>query len=238
MVSTALQSKYPSYSFLGEETYQPGMHLTSAPTFVVDPIDGTTNFVHRNPYVCISLGLAVDKTPVVGVVYNPFQDLLYTAITGHGAYLSGETRLPLKQPVEPLTKLRDSLVAVEWGSDRDGQNWDCKTKTFANLGHVDGAMVHSLRSFGSAALNLCSVASGTLDVYWEGGCWAWDVCAGWVILKEAGGIIVDGNPGNWDCEVDGRRYLAVRGSEPKGKGQRELVEEFWGFVEGSFDYTA
>lgn len=213
------------------------MILSSAPTFVVDPIDGTVNFVHRNPNVCISLGFAVNKVPCVGVVFNPFTDTLYTAITGKGAFLNGKTSLPLKHPVEPLTKLSDSLVAVEWGSDRSGQNWDTKVKTFANLARTDGGMVHSLRSFGSAALNLCSVAAGTLDLYWEGGCWAWDVCGGWVILKEAGGIIVDGNPGHWECPVDGRKYLAVRGS-PDGKGQKEIVEEFWSFVDGTFDYTS
>jgi myo-inositol-1(or 4)-monophosphatase len=89
-------------------------------------------------------------------------------------------------------------------------------------------MVHGLRSFGSAALNLCGVASGGLDVYWEAGCWAWDVCAGWVILEEAGGIMVDANPGNWEPRVDERRYMAVRG----GEGQKEIIEEFWGQVHG------
>lgn len=70
-----------------------------------------------------------------------------------------------------------------------------------------------------------------------GGCWAWDVCAGWVILKEAGGIIVDGNPGSWDPAVDSRKYLAVRGA-PEGKGQKEFVEEFWSYVEGRMEYES
>lgn len=98
-------------------------------------------------------------------------------------------------------------------------------------------MVRSFRSLGSAALNICAVAEGTVDLYWEGGCWEWDVCAGWVILEEAGGCIVDGNPGQWGdrVDLDGRRYLAVRGAEA-GNGQREIVEEFWGFVQGKLDY--
>lgn len=87
-------------------------------------------------------------------------------------------------------------------------------------------MVHSIRSLGSAALNLCAVAAGFQDLYWEGGCWAWDVCAGWVILTEAGGMMVDGNPGNWEPEVEGRTYLAVR----KGEGQKKIVEEFWSVI--------
>lgn len=98
-------------------------------------------------------------------------------------------------------------------------------------------MVHSARALGSAALNLCGVASGELDLYWEGGCWAWDVCAGWVILGEAGGMVVDGNSGVWEqrgVSVDHRRYLAVRG----GEGQRGVVEEFWGMVVGEMDYVS
>lgn len=90
-------------------------------------------------------------------------------------------------------------------------------------------MVHSLRSMGSAALNLAAVAAGSVDVYWEGGCWAWDVVAGWCILVEAGGIMVGGNPGVWRPEVDDRVYLAVRGVGD-GEGQKECVEKFWEVV--------
>lgn len=176
MVSTTLMSKYPTFQFLGEETYKPGMKLTEAPTFIVDPIDGTTNFVHRYPYVSISLGFAINKEPVVGVVFNPFTQQLYSAIKGNGAYVKDkrggeELKLPLKQPLEPLTRLDEALVAIEWGSDRSGVNYETKTKTFIRLcksKDEGGAMVHSLRSLGSAALNLCAVASGSMDAYWEG----------------------------------------------------------------------
>ncbi|KAI9721004.1 MAG: hypothetical protein M1812_002483 [Candelaria pacifica] len=236
MVSTTLKEKYPSYEFLGEETYQPGMHLTSAPTFVVDPIDGTVNFVHGYPYVSISLGFTDNKKPLVGVVYNPFTSNLYSAIHGRGAFLNQTTRLPLKESPEPLNGLSNALVAIEWGSDRTGVNWDVKCRTFQKLGEpkeVGGAMVHSMRSLGSAALNLCAVASGTLDVYWEAGCWAWDVAAGWVILEEAGGLMVNGNPDDWKPAVDARKYLAVR---PAPEGQNDIIEELWGMVQGRFEY--
>ncbi|KAF3350679.1 hypothetical protein VdG2_01143 [Verticillium dahliae VDG2] len=137
MVSTRLREAYPSVAFMGEETYKPGTRVGPEPTFIVDPIDGTTNFVHSFPAACISLGLAVDRVPEIGLAH---------------------------------------------------------------------------------------VAAGQTDVYWEGGCWAWDVCAGWCLLTEAGGIMASGNPGNWEPELDGRLYLAVRGAP---SGQRELVEEFW-----------
>ena len=203
-----------------------------------DPADcpsGTTNFIHSFPNACISLGLAVDRAPTVGVIYNPWQDLLFTAIKGRGAYMTrikGSTAqpLPLARSPRPLEGLGTALVAVEWGSTRDGPNFDIKTDTFRRLAasrENGGAMCHSLRSLGSAALNPSAVAAGQMDCYWEGGCWAWDVCAGWCILTEAGGRMVSGNPGNWDPALEERVYLAVRGAP---SGQKELVEEFWGVI--------
>lgn len=256
-ISGTLRSLYPSFAFMGEETYVAGQKLGAEPTFVVDPIDGTTNFVHGWPYVSVSLGFAVQREPVVGVVYNPFTGVLYHGVKGQGSFVrrmfgpttttassGGENgaqdrRLPLKQDVPPLTGLDACVVAIEYGSDRSGSNWAVKTETWAKLGaskEDGGAMVHSARALGSAALNLCGVAEGTMDAYWEGGCWAWDVCAGWVVLKEAGGIIVDGNPSSkWEIPVDHRKYLAVRGAEG-GKGQKELVQEFWSYIKGDMVY--
>lgn len=218
---------------MGEETYKPGHSLSARPTLICDPVDGTTNLVHRYPYVSISLGLAIDRKPVVGVVYNPFTQTLFSAVKGMGSFLTDpfhdHARLPLKDP-EPLA-LDKALVAVEWGSDRAGHDYDIKVKTFRNLcasQEEGGAMVHGIRSFGSAALNLCGVAAGHLDAYWEAGCWAWDVCAGWIILEEAGGQIVDANKGNWHPRIDERRYLAVR----KGERQNAFIEELWSHVAG------
>lgn len=196
--------------------------------------------MHRYPGFCISLALAVNRKPVVGVIFHPMNNELYTAIVGKGSYLTNlytnnKQRLPLSKP-EPLTSLQSCLLAVEWGSERKGNNWEVKLKTFENLAGEKGAMVHSMRSLGSAALNICSVARGAVDIYWEGGCWAWDVAAGWVILEEAGGKMCDGNPAVWgeDPEVDGRRYLCVRGAP---SGQKEVVEEFWGRIVGRYDYS-
>ncbi|KAL8707683.1 MAG: hypothetical protein Q9220_007345 [cf. Caloplaca sp. 1 TL-2023] len=244
LISSSCRSTYPHYAFLGEETSTSG-RLSPEPTFVVDPIDGTTNFVHAHPYVSISMAFVYDLKPVVGVVYNPFTQHLYTAIKGQGAFLTAPTipssfptagqqvkstyekrKLPLRSPPAPLPDLSHALVAVEYGNERNGNNWDCKTGTFSALGRDksvdDGAMVQSVRSLGSAALNMCSVARGDLDVYWEGGCWAWDVAAGWVIVEEAGGMVVGGNRGEWKPKIDGRRYLVLR----SGAGKR-VVEEFW-----------
>ncbi|KAF2487763.1 hypothetical protein BDY17DRAFT_320280 [Neohortaea acidophila] len=234
MVSTRLQERYPDFLFMGEETYKEGDALTDKPTFVVDPIDGTNNFFHRHNYVCVSLGLAIEKKPAVGVVFNPYTNTLYTGIKGKGSYLTDAThkhaRLPLREP-EAFQDLTHCLVAVEWGSDRDGNDYEVKCNTFRALAgskESGGAMVHGLRSLGSAELNLCGVASGALDMYWENGCWAWDVCAGWVILEEAGGRMVGSHPGDWKPKLDQRRYFAVRG----GERQESIIEEFWGHVKG------
>ncbi|KIW08149.1 uncharacterized protein PV09_01081 [Verruconis gallopava] len=234
MVSTKLREKYPGFRFMGEETYKPGDILSDEPTFIVDPIDGTTNFIHAYPYFCISLGFAINRIPTIGVVYQPFTKTMYSAIKGQGAFMNESIPLPLKSNPEPLTDLARCLICVEWGSDRSGNDYAVKSKTFSKLcaaKEEGGAMVHSLRSLGSAALNLCAVAAGQIDVYWEAGCWAWDVCAGWCILNEAGGLMADANPGNWEPRIDERRYLAVR----KGEGQKAIVEELWSYVQGKFE---
>ena len=239
LVSSRLSSLYPSYSFVGEETYVKGVTaVTDAPTFIVDPIDGTQNFVHGFPHACISLGFTVGRVPSVGVVYNPFLDILYTGIRGQGSYMQRNAsegtpkekqRLPLGGGDRKLGKLSTSLVSIEWGSQRDGENFELKNRAFKRIAESGGGMVGGFRSLGSAALNICAVAAGQLDMYWEGGCYAWDVAAGWCILSEAGGKMFGGNPGDWETSLTSRKYLAVRGAS---EGQKELVEEFWACLDG------
>ena len=255
MVSTRLREKYPTFQFVGEETHVAGVtKITDEPTFIVDPIDGTTNFIHGFPEACISLGFALHRQPAVGIVYNPFQDLLFSGMKGFGSYMQRNASLAaghgqgprLKLPLvgrgrgadaPALEGLEKALIAIEWGSTRDGPIYALKTQTFAKLAAAKeegGSMVHSLRSLGSAALNLCAVAAGQLDAYWEGGCWAWDVCAGWCILTEAGGIMTSGHAGEWNPALDSRVYLAIRGAK---SGQKEIVEEFWKVIgDGKMDY--
>jgi len=227
-----------------------GPELTDLPTFCVDPIDGTTNFVHGFPFVCISLGLIYKQRPVLGVIYNPFLDHLYTGIKGQGSYLTRNSKTPVKLPLavpKPLPSLSQALIAVEWGSDRTKKAIDGKGNSFKRLA-VDGAeivggkMAHSLRSIGSAALNFAMVAQGGLDLYWEIGCWEWDVCAGIVIAEEAGGVVTGSvdksklvKDGVFDVTPDvltGRKYLvvrAIRGEEGEADldAQKRIVEEFY-----------
>ncbi|KAK0640033.1 Inositol monophosphatase 2 [Lasiodiplodia hormozganensis] len=232
MVQAELKSRYPTFDFVGEETYKTDQRITEAPTFIVDPIDGTANFVHGFPAVCISLGFVVGRKPTVGVVFNPFLDELYTAVKGCGAFYqradSEREKLPLLS--SPLRGLGPACIGIEWGSDREGVNFELNLKVFTTLARTretGGRFVNSLRCTGSSAITICRVAAGQQDLFWECGNWAWDVAAAWCILNEAGGMIVDGHPGEWDPPINNRRYLAVR---PAPNGQKEIVQEFWDVI--------
>ncbi|KAF2711460.1 carbohydrate phosphatase [Pleomassaria siparia CBS 279.74] len=235
MIISRLESSYPEILFLGEETFKE-QRLTDAPTFVCDPIDGTLNFIHGVPNCATSLSLTIDKKPVIGVVYNPFRDHLYTAIKGQGAYftdtIDGPTlRLPRKPVLAPLTSLNNCLLGLEWGSQRDGPNWELRTdmvKTLLSSKPTGDAVVRSIRTYGSAALDFCYVAASEMDVFWEGGCWSWDVSAGWIILLEAGGMVASANPDDWNPTLEGRCYLGVRKAEESD--QRALIEELWALM--------
>ncbi|SCU86851.1 LAMI_0D03840g1_1 [Lachancea mirantina] len=232
-----LKAEYPDFHFIGEESYTSAdREISDAPTFIVDPIDGTTNFIHGYPYSCTSMGLVEKGVPVVGVVYNPHLNQLYHASQGNGAFLNGE---PLK-PVERPLGLQRSIIALESGSERSSgssgdDNFDIKQATYRSLLSDQGGYIHGSRSCGSAAMNMCMVASGYLDAYWEGGCWAWDVCAGWCILTETGGKVVGGNANEWKIPVDERCYLAVRGGASESS-QDKFIEEFWSHVAGKLKY--
>lgn len=236
MVESRLRAAYPSFGFLGEETFKQGTKLEDTPTFVCDPIDGTLNFSHGVPNCAISLALTIDKKPVVGIVYNPFRGDMYHAIKNEGAYLTKtmtglQVKLPVQRIPPPMPSLNTCLIAIEWGNQRSGPNWALRTSVHNTLltnQSEGGAMCKSIRSNGSAALDFCYVAHGMLDIFWEGGVYIWDVCAGWIILEEAGGIVASANPGGWEPTLEGRLYFAVR--HAKHEEQKAVVEELWGIM--------
>ena len=143
-------------------------------------VDGTTNFVHGFPFFCISLGLIHHRVPVLGVIYNPFLEQLYTGVRGAGSFLQtrvspndrGNTtpqRLPLEPAsARPLPSLTGALIAVEWGSDRTREQVHYRTESYAHLlcAPPHGVMAHSLRSVGSTALDVALLAQGSIDVFW------------------------------------------------------------------------
>ncbi|KIR37076.1 myo-inositol-1(or 4)-monophosphatase [Cryptococcus deuterogattii 99/473] len=231
-----IRKTYPSHKFIGEESYE-GQQITDEPTWIVDPIDGTTNFVHGFPMVATSIGLAHKGVPVVGVIYNPFLDQLWSAAKGRGAYLNQKRKLPITGSSKPLASLGQALIGVEYGMSRSPPALPRKVATFEKLtAHTDvgGKMCHSLRSMGSAALNIVLVASGGLDMYWEVG-------AGICILEESGGRCFGGKTADLSGEVDaklmaGRKYLVIRGiratnNETSLDQQKKFAKEFYDCVE-------
>ncbi|KAL7752603.1 hypothetical protein RI367_002137 [Sorochytrium milnesiophthora] len=189
MVVERLNASFPTYKFIGEETVAAGVHceLTDAPTVIVDPIDGTTNFVHRFPFVCISIALCVKKASVVGVIYNPIMEELYVAHVGHGAFMNGQ-RLPLHHNNDPLS-LRSALLVSEAGHDRSAHAFKPKMATFDRLLSETGVNLRGIRCTGSGALDMCMIARGSADVYWEIGLHAWDMAAGALMVLESGGYL-------------------------------------------------
>ncbi|KAJ3016777.1 Inositol monophosphatase 2 [Thoreauomyces humboldtii] len=232
-IFTYLRTQHPGHRFVGEEgTAESGVSETgitskdSVPTWVVDPIDGTTNFVHGFPFVAVSIAVVVNGVPVVGVVYNPILDEMFQAVRNGGAARMNDLPLPLP-PVRPLQSLARALVATEYGSDRGTDVLDAK---FAALREVVGAPTRGVRSLGSAALTMCYVARGALDAYWEAGVHAWDVAAAAVILTEAGGLV-----GNWDAQaatesgleaydICARNVVCVRKTEEAGQAEAIQAE--------------
>ncbi|CCH58806.1 hypothetical protein TBLA_0A10280 [Henningerozyma blattae CBS 6284] len=235
MIREFLAEKYPSFEFIGEESYIKGVtKISEKPTFIVDPIDGTLNFIHGYPFSCTSIGLTEYGKPVVGAVFNPHLNQLFHASKGNGAYMN-DTKINVK---ERSLVLQKSLFAFEGGAERTdakGTNFDIKMATLRNLLSENSAFMHGMRTLGSAALNMCYTATGEVDVYWEGGPWAWDVTAGWCILEEAGGFVAGGNPGDWNVHVDSRCYLAVRGGASL-KEQKAFVSEFWKQIPAPLKY--
>ncbi|KAK4439442.1 putative MO25-like protein [Sesamum alatum] len=200
LVFNFLKERFPDHKFIGEETTAAcGVsELTHEPTWIVDPLDGTTNFVHGFPFVCVSIGLTIERVPTVGVVYNPIMDEMFTAIRGKGAFLNGK---PIKASSQ--TELVKSLLATEAGTKRDKPTLDATTNRINSLLFK----VRSLRMSGSCALNLCGIACGRLDIFYEQGFGGpWDVAAGAVIVTEAGGLVFD--PSGKDFDITSQRVAA------------------------------
>ncbi|XP_033228032.1 inositol monophosphatase 1-like isoform X2 [Belonocnema kinseyi] len=182
---TGLSNEFPDHKFIGEETvaetnFLP--ELTDTPTWIIDPIDGTTNFVHSFPHTCISVALAVNKKLEIGIVYNPLLEQLFTARRDRGAFLNGKRIESSK--VEDLTQ---SLICIE-----------ASYATIENmrdtiLGRLEAfvSIAHGIRTLGSAALTLCYVAMGAAEAYHSDNLYPWDVAAGVLMIREAGGSVID-----------------------------------------------
>ncbi len=178
-----LLSHYPQHRFLGEE--DEGLESKAVDRskvsdfcWIVDPLDGTTNFVHQLPGFAVSIGLRFQDILIVGCVYDPLTDEMFAAIIGHGATLND---VPMR--VSTCTKIDAALLVFSMNSQLP--RTDPQTLRLLNV--LEQA--HTVRRLGSAALNFCLLASGKIDGYWATNLKTWDIAAGWLIATEAGATL-------------------------------------------------
>lgn len=196
-VISILKKEFPDHSFLAEES---GLNeMDSEYMWIIDPLDGTTNFAHQYPVVAVSIALFHKGSPVLGIVYNPITNELYEAEKGKGAFLNGH-----KLSVSPVKELTKSLLATGFAYDRL-KTPETNYKEFTHFTNL----TQGVRRAGSAALDLAYVASGRLEGYWERGIQAWDMAAGMLLVTEAGGQVTtyDGSP----VDIYSGKILATNG---------------------------
>jgi len=206
LVLEAIRDQYPADAILAEES---GHHrrrsrggtgrATTSRTWVIDPLDGTTNYAHGFPWFCVSIALEVDGEVRLGVIYQPMLDELFTAVKGEGAFLNGRLlRVSRREP------LKNCLLATGFPYDRTRDN----ENNFANFVNFQMA-ARAVRRAGAAALDLANVAAGRLDGYWEVKLKPWDVAAGQLLVTEAGGRVT--NHAGEPFSIYDHRVLASNG---------------------------
>ncbi|MBC7961799.1 MAG: inositol monophosphatase [Steroidobacteraceae bacterium] len=192
-----LRTRFPDHDMLAEE----GDYLRSGSAFrwIIDPVDGTTNYAHGFPWFCTSIGLQFAGEMVAAVIYNPIYDELFTATKGGGAFLNGR-----RLAVSAHTPLKSALLGT-------GFPYDCASdpaNNFANFIAFQKA-ARGIRRAGAAALDLACVAAGRLDGFWELKLKPWDVAAGLLLVSEAGGRVTTFDGSAYDVFND--RIVASNG---------------------------
>ncbi len=193
-----LKNEFPSHTILAEES---GLHSMKGTDYawVVDPLDGTTNYTHQYPMVSVSIGLLHKGNPIVGVVYNPIHNELFQAAEGMGSTLNGN-----KISISKVDSLSHSLLATGFAYDRR----DTIDNNYTEFCHVTHSS-QGVRRGGSAALDLAYVAAGRLDGFWERGLQPWDIAAGVILIREAGGKVSSYE--NGPLIIESGRILATNG---------------------------
>ncbi len=174
-----LASKFPDHEFLAEESG--GSPIGDAPTWIIDPLDGTKNYIHSFPHFAISIALSVEHELKVGVIYDPVKDDLFWAVKGNGAYRNGK-----QIHVAEVSDIGFSLISTGFPF-RSKDVLDTYLKAFK----IIFLKAAGMRRAGSAALDLAYVASGIFQGFFEYGLSPWDIAAGSLIVFEAGGIVTD-----------------------------------------------
>jgi len=207
LITSMLRKNFPSYGILAEE----GTSAEGENLWVIDPLDGTTNFMHGYPFFCVSIALVKKGKQAMGVVYDPIRNEMFHAIAGHGAYLNGR-----KIKVSGAKELKDALLVTGFYYERG----DIMRKTLQKMGDFLSLNVHGIRRDGSAALDMCYVACGRLDGYWEYVLSPWDFAAASLIAKEAGAVVTtsEGKP------IEMKKYGIVAANGNIHKKMLEIVK--------------
>jgi myo-inositol-1(or 4)-monophosphatase len=206
LIRERIKKNWPSHDVLGEE--QGLVDTGSDYRWYVDPLDGTTNFAHGFPIFCVSMALEHKGKRIAGVVYDPTRDELFAAEQGSGAYLNQQ-----RIQVSKTSTLAECLVATGFPSHKRHKNPNIY------FYHQITLRTHGVRRAGSAALDLCCVASGRFDGFWEFNLNPWDTAAGVLIVEEAGGKVTDFRGG--PLQLNSRETLASN-----GQVHGALVSEF------------
>ncbi|EHB14935.1 Inositol monophosphatase 2, partial [Heterocephalus glaber] len=201
LIISELRKQFPSHRFISEEATAAGAkcELTSSPTWVIDPIDGTCNFVHGFPNVAVSIGFAVHQELEFGVVHHCMEERLYMARRGRGAFCNTQRLCASRE-----TDLSKALILTEIGSKRDPATLKL---LLSNMEQLLLAKAHGVRVIGSSTLALCHLAAGAADAYYQFGLHCWDLAAATVIIREAGGIVMDTTGG--PLNLMARRVVAA-----------------------------
>jgi myo-inositol-1(or 4)-monophosphatase len=211
MFRALIAERFPDHEVLAEELGG-DLAAPAGPCWVFDPIDGTTNYAHGVPIFCASLALEVDGVAQVGAVFDPNRQELFTAERGGGAFLNGQ---PLH--VSPARTLVDALLVT-------GFPYDVHQRIEEIIG-LFGEFVgraRAVRRLGSAAIDLCYVAAGRMDGFWESDLKAWDIAAGALIVAEAGGTVTNMHGAPFASR--GRHVLATNGH--LHASMLEVIEQF------------
>ena len=196
-VAERIEARFPAHGILGEEGV--AKSGTSDLRWVIDPLDGTTNYVHQHPFYCVSIGLEDSEGPLVGVVYAPKLREFFSSSRGGGAERNG-TAIHVSTEPDIGRSLLASGFAYGLGTSGD--------RNLANWSRVS-EVSRGLRRCGSAALDLCYVADGRYDGFWELGLNPWDVSAGILLVQEAGGRVTDCSGG--DSYLSGESIASSNG---------------------------
>lgn len=185
-----VHGSFPEHDIIAEE--ETNIRKGSGFTWIIDPLDGTTNYAHGYPCFCVSIALEQEREIVLGVVYDPMRDELFSAQKGQGAFLNAK---PVH--VSSVDKLDYGLLATGFPYDR-------KVSKKNNVGYFHDFLMASqeVRRDGAAALDLCSVACGRFDGFWELKLKPWDVAAGSLMVREAGGMVSDFTGGMFSVHAD------------------------------------